>query len=472
MGAEAITYRKEEKALPEQVEVLIIGGGLSGLALHNRLTPLGVDSVVLDQRLPDEAKHASYLVTDKTARKWGLKQPRDPKPKISGNMIIGPDSQVRYYIPPVPNVGFRPIPQRVLENSARGDGKEVYYRVSCQSIKDENEQGIEVTTSAGRIRAHLVIDATGWEGKFVHAVNGPEDYKVVAIHGGNYRTEGFDPRFIYLLEGMKNANRSWVFPLNEHVGEAVAAHQIPSSEVRDWWAKAGEQELYRAAQIWAAGGRQINIKGGYPMAFRTDVMAKRFFEGRVIPFGEAAGLNSPFHGQLIDTLPEYADLMAQHIQAAANTGDWQSVGKNFYKDFIRNPRYMYLIHSLYRENDFNVQADGNTANTFLRQALTKVLSPEQCWQILESNEASFAVLMQLVSAEPAMIAQWVLRSVPALAAVVCSRPNLVLQLAHSLKHRAITKISESLFKTTTLSPEELALTLEGAAETHALQGGI
>lgn len=434
--AEAITI---ERQLPSQADVVIVGAGLSGRALAAALGP-EINYLLIDSKLEKEHKEAMYLVTTSTARKWDIDvADRAKRNIITGTIFYDETGNVKGTIKTTGNTGegFAVTPQTFMERHLEISPEKVFHETTFKEVTDARHfDGVTLKTNKGDIDAKIVIDATGWEGRAMHEYYGDEAYMMVAIYGGNYRTDGFDPEKISMIRGLPNNNTNWVMPISPNGAEIVAAQTIPSTQSDSWRNNHSEEKFREMVAMYERLGVNIqDEKTGIQMGFRIQPAKNKFYKGRVIPFGESGGLNSSKTGQLIDVIPGYAQRLADLLREAQEKNSWESVGEKFYKAFIQNPPYSYLVHSILRENTTSRLRFGESKTDVAIACLAMELPENRFWELLESGGIGIQEIALIVKNHPLLAGQIVLESIPSLASILRSNPDLYLQFIYNLRRK-------------------------------------
>lgn len=431
-----------------QYDVVIVGAGLSGLTLASEL-PEYLRVLVLDSRKAEyQTKGAMYLVSEAIAHTWGFaSDPKYTERKRKQSLINGVISYnskgiIQYQVPVSDReYGFTAIPQGYLESTLKQKvNAPIAYDTRCSSI-EVSSPILKVKTNHGDIRTHLVIDATGWPGSLVHDYyKKPEDFLLITLFGGNYQYSGFDSRSLTFARGFPRNNVNWCLPINSDAMEVMAGFINNYSGSREWWASEAEREFDMLVKFHTSHNRKIytDKKPKYPWAFRVQPIERSFYSGNVIPFGEAGGLNSSTHGQLIDVLPYYAQRMSKLIIEANNNEKWSDIGLKFYSDFLRHPPYFYLIHSLNRENKRT--GVGNNANQLLKNVVQQTFDRDTLWRILENNGLKMEQVKQLFMKQPTLMVEYVFKSSPALLSLLMHEPQLYIQLLFGFRNRILAKL--------------------------------
>jgi len=192
-----------ERTLPASVDVVIVGGGLSGKALASRLGP-DISFAIIDSRKPGKSKEAMYLVTSSIAQRWGISdQERNRRNLVTNCVWYAPNGELAEELSTSgEREGFAITPQTAMERAVRVDPTKIFYETKFLAVDESTEGKMVVQTDQGNIEGSLVIDSTGWEANVIHQFYGEEDYMIDAVYGGNYRTRGFDPRTMSFFRGL------------------------------------------------------------------------------------------------------------------------------------------------------------------------------------------------------------------------------------------------------------------------------
>ncbi len=196
------TQGSPERKLPTSVDVVIIGGGLSGKALASRLGS-DVSFAIIDSRKQGKSKEAMYLVTSSTAQRWGISnQERSRRNLVTNCVWYAPNGEVTEKLSTSgEREGFAITPQTAMEGAVRVDPTKIFYETKFLKVDDSQEGKMVVHTDKGEIKGNLIIDATGWEANVIHGYYGSEDYIINAVYGGNFQTQGFDPSTMSFFRG-------------------------------------------------------------------------------------------------------------------------------------------------------------------------------------------------------------------------------------------------------------------------------
>ena len=163
------TQGSPERKLPTSVDVVIIGGGLSGKALASRLGS-DVSFAIIDSRKQGKSKEAMYLVTSSTAQRWGISnQERSRRNLVTNCVWYAPNGEVTEKLSTSgEREGFAITPQTAMERAVRVDPTKIFYETKFLKVDDSQEGKMVVHTDKGKIKGNLIIDATGWEANVIH----------------------------------------------------------------------------------------------------------------------------------------------------------------------------------------------------------------------------------------------------------------------------------------------------------------
>ncbi|KKU02936.1 MAG: OxyL-like protein [Candidatus Amesbacteria bacterium GW2011_GWA2_47_70] len=427
------------------VDVLVAGAGLSGLTLAREMESGGVNYRLVDTRKgPQDFKRAMYLISSVIARQLSLGETcvEGEKPIVGYREYDAATGRMVDGLGPILSgeIGFTPVSQYRIEKSLRSGeiGRNISWGTTVEGLVDSGS-GVEVTTNRGNIRAKLVVDATGHSAAVTKMAGKREgDYLIRALRGGSYPVTGHDPRVIHFVSGLERNEGNWMVPLGESGAEVMAGQVMPVSGAREWWDKYGQGALENLVG-WYEKKLGISISlpgnGGENMAFRVDPAPASQFKGGVVPFGEAAGLNSPIHGQLIDVLPLYAKTLADEIVRAKERGEWMNVGKGFYRKFLTAPPFLYLIHRGFLENRIRGGSRTGGVNRFIYKILREEFDDFSLWRILQEGGLKLEDVVRLSIRRPREMTGFIVGSTPVLAHLLVTRPDLYVQFVASMPGR-------------------------------------
>ncbi len=444
MIAERFSPELKETLQVYDYDVVIVGAGISGLSLASNLDK-NVNCLVIDKRVKGEYKSAMYLVSERIAQTWGIEghyQARRRQQKlISGIELSDETGTVIESIPADPHEkrGFVSLPQTLVENNLILENDiNIHYGEICDKV-EINEDCVKLNTNGGSYRSQLVIDATGWRGDIFHKNTVEKPYSLVSLYGGHYPVDNLNPELLQMIAGRKNNKVNWVMPVSDKGAEVMAAQIVDNTEIANWWSDYGESELDQMIS-WYEKSKDVKINRKNHrtegMAFRIQPARREAFDGRIFPFGEAAGFNSSTHGQLIDVLPQYSEVLGKLINSAKLTGNWKEVGEKFYKQFIENPPFKYLMHTIAREN-IKRSDDTRSPNAILFQAMNELFPPQALWDIAQANGITSEQIRVLLTKKPLAVAGWIYKSAPAFVSTLISEPELYTQFISGIRQKLL-----------------------------------
>lgn len=155
------------------VDVVVIGGGQSGLACGYYLRRAGLDHVILDRQVAPggawQSTWPSLRLFSSSAHSslpgWPMPSHPDVFPPVEHALAYLREYEGRYDLP---------VERPVAVEDVRSD-----------------PGGIDVVTDAGVVRARYVINATGtWSAPFVPGVEGARTFRGRQLHSAHYRGPG------------------------------------------------------------------------------------------------------------------------------------------------------------------------------------------------------------------------------------------------------------------------------------------
>ncbi|MEU2110834.1 ArsO family NAD(P)H-dependent flavin-containing monooxygenase [Streptomyces sp. NPDC019507] len=194
--------------MTRQTQVVVIGGGQSGLAAGYHLRRLGIDFAVLDagatpggawQHVWDSLRLFSPAAFSSLPGRLMPPQPGEPYPDAQHVVDYLADYEKRYELP-------------------------VQHGVQVQSVRRDGPL-LRVETDSGSWRAHAVVSATGtWSRPFLPAVAGRASFRGEQLHTVDYRRpRDFAGRRVIVVGGgnsgaqiaadlVGHADLTWVTP--------------------------------------------------------------------------------------------------------------------------------------------------------------------------------------------------------------------------------------------------------------------
>lgn len=211
----------------EKIDVVVVGGGQSGVAMSEHLTDLGIDHVVLERgRIAERWRSERWdsLVTNAPA--WHDRFPGLEHEGLEADDFV-PKEAIADYMVTYAQRFNAPIKENVeVHRVTRNDG----------------HRGFVVETSAGTFHANYVVSATGPFQTHSYPNLVPEDSGIKQMHSASYRNPQDLPEGGVLVVGAGSSGVQIANELNQ-VGKdtylAVGAHERPPRNYRNrdfcWW---------------------------------------------------------------------------------------------------------------------------------------------------------------------------------------------------------------------------------------------
>lgn len=321
-------------------QVLIVGGGISGLTLARRMVATGWGVEVVEQRAClGEMTPKWYLVCRKTAESLGIGKEWDRRKKegaIGGfttYSYLSEQGQWRVidHVAPTwvgPKDGFVVFDQRelcghLLTEVERGGGEVNFGKEEVFSGQSMDPR------LAGR---GLVIRATGISSQGQESFY-DKNARGRAVYGCNLKGKFDRTRLLFLFDesdGKTTSRRppAWLMPRSESQAQLVISEDVPLRNIMKWLSDPKMEEKLTEA-LWTLNGTDgcvIDSRGDpFKSHFRTSggtlTEARQWAETGQFPFGEVIGMNTPAVGELIDRIDEVAGKWTLLLDLMPN-GDW------------------------------------------------------------------------------------------------------------------------------------------------------
>lgn len=340
----------ESRPIILETPIVIVGGGLSGLALSRELRSRAQEHVVLEASLATKSPSIHYLTSPSAAASLGLTD-RYNEAATRRKPITG---YVRF---DALNPGLEPL-EGIASSDTRANGfvtfslaelrewlgkesnGQIYNGKSVSHMERSGKNWITRTTQGDVITSQIVIDATGSRSRVLTRLLPSQTMSdtvsqrpVRACYGGIYPYGGsedtllFADRFTTAEKDLPQEAAGWVMPLGNGMAEVVVAWETPLADISNWYSPKLNNLL--DAYIGWFNARGIPIASDK----RQEVVSGSFSQGlldyRSIPsemglsaFGESLGLNQPLNGYLIGNIAGYARVMADEAQQYLDTGKW------------------------------------------------------------------------------------------------------------------------------------------------------
>lgn len=347
-GVEQLRAPVELESYPRRTQVIIVGGSLSGLALHQELSRRGTDNLVFESAPVTKSPSIHYLTSQATARSLGLcseyeraVSARVPitgyirydgtSPDLSPLESLDPDDQHRT------RDGFVTFSLHELRQ-ALGAGPNVLHGTPVIELHRQNGEWLVMSREGNQFTSKVIIDATGTRARVYHHLIGTKGLDALqgravrACFGGVYPFNGDENKLLFIDKFPTPPNlprecAGWVMPLGGNKAEVVVGLETSLQNVSRWHT-ASLKYLIEAYIDWF-NQRGIPIDFGKRQEVVSGTFSEGFVDYRKLPqipgvalFGEALGLNHPLNGYLIRNIARYAQLMVDQIEQYLREGRW------------------------------------------------------------------------------------------------------------------------------------------------------
>lgn len=318
--------------LPTYVDVVIVGGGITGLSCAKALGNTGIETLVIEKQCPPPLK--SLFIQGKVLENHGLL-----KPLLSGGEALSPVNNL--YIRSID------IEQEISKrNSSNSDPTKNYYalrhplliRHLQKEVKNlaptvtlalgekvaevvESKDKVELVLAGGeKINASYLIDTSG-EAIFSRGIKGKDHRPLVGdnpvilwIFG--YRVWGeFDKETLYGPIGRDIGKASWILPYSENEADLIAAGYCHLSQRNKEEQRANYQRLKK--YVIREGMCQVKKEEEQIYGFiRLKPIPSRSAQetNRVFILGAAAGMGSPLMAEVMPVCLEWGVPLAQMLE--------------------------------------------------------------------------------------------------------------------------------------------------------------
>ncbi len=384
--------------------VIVVGGGLSGLVLGQRLTEAGVGHIILEASGPGKGQAIHYLTSKSTAASLGLLEQFEH----AGSERVPITGYVRFdgrsdtltpleELPPSPGrEGFATFSIAQLRSWLPNANLRMDRSVS--SMTQDNEGNWALSTSKGeKYKGEIIIDATGTRAKVLRmsgviSESDVANRPVRTCYGGVFSYDGPEDRLLFVdrfptLDGISPEAAGWIMPLGNRLAEVVVGWEGSLRDGLNW--RSGQISALLQAYIEWFNQRGVAID---PKS-RTQVISGAFSEGlldyrkikksNVVAFGESAGLNHPLNGYLIGDISHYAEILTREIQAYLSQNNWHP-----YESLVRAGKINYGLERALgvRKTAGATSGEGRSSATRrLQELLLLSLGSDGLWQAIDSG---------------------------------------------------------------------------------------
>lgn len=399
-----------KEPLHPSYQVLIVGAGLSGLALARQLSQRGIDYCLVDAERSKRSQNVHYLTTEASASSLGL-LPDYYRQLAARAPITGYE---RYdataeglatleSLAPNPNRpgGFVVLSKQEIKDRVALQGIRTQDGLSVRAATgDKDKTGWRLDFQDGQnTHASILVDATGSKSR-VARLTGMIDPAIVnrrivrACYGAVLPYTGPEDMLLFAdkypphpdLKAREGAG--WVMPLGNQTAEVVVGWESPLEDAGKWMAGNPLGLLEQYAQWFSSRGIPIRLTG------RTQVVAGTFSQeplnyrklqpdSNLLLFGESLGLNHPLNGYLISRIDDFARIASREIEARLNDKKWNPYEALFSEgDILYGPQV-----ALSRKKMAGVQSgEGRSSATAkLQRFLVACLSPDGLWSAIDNG---------------------------------------------------------------------------------------
>lgn len=413
---ERLARKKEIEPAFCRTNVVVVGGGLSGLALHRELDSRNIDHIVLEASPAHKSPSIHFLTSKASAESLGIEHLFDgagrsrtlitgyvrydgTKPGLEPLELIKPDKS---------RAGFVTLSLAELREALGGSTK-ILNATPAVGFEQQYD-GVEVTVRGGKkIRTKVVVDATGARAKIYRKMTGSEspfERRIVRdCYGGVYPYNGPEDTLLFVdkfpnSDGLPPESAGWVMPLGDGMAEVVVGHETTLDKAGKWH-QASLKHLIDDYISWF-NERGIHINANE----RLEVISGTFSQGLVdftslpqLPgvalFGESLGLNHPLNGYLIRGIAHHARIMADEISKYLDSGSWHP-----HQNLVQQSKINYGSQVVLSERKqiASQNGDGRTEATLpVYQLLVDALGKEGLWEAIDNNVQFERILSGLLS---------------------------------------------------------------------------
>lgn len=399
---------KENNIVRKETPVVIVGGGLSGLALSREYKQRGIEHVVFEASPLGKNQSIHYLTSRKSASSLGLSarydeelQHREP---ITGFTVydglqeglvpseaLSPRKETRD--------GFVTFSIAQIRDWLTEEGLPIHRGQSVKDVQELDSNRLLVKTARGdEYETRVVVDATGARAKVLQLANTVDpqliaDRLVRYCYGGVFSYSGPEDQLVFVdrfpnQKDMPQEGAGWIMPLGGGKAEVVVGLEGPLGDRTDWHTAKVPQLLSSYIEWVRSRGIEIDPNE------RTERVSGVYSEGlldyrklpltpSVIAFGESTGLNHPVNGYLIDNIARYARIMAEETERYLSTNQW-----NPYMRLIGESPINYGLATshIHRKIEAARRGEGKVhATGRLKDLLVTSLGEDGFWSVIDEG---------------------------------------------------------------------------------------
>ena len=303
-----------------EFDVIVVGGGMAGVATATRLGELGAKTAIIEKQSKHPEK-SLFVNGNNRIPEWLQDQliqqnAQIPCPDL---LLTNLDNPLDLVVKPTQAATYAVFHPPIL------DAYTQKYSDQVEPIKDrvvtaeESDQGVDVTLISGKtITAERIVDATGNYSQLSRLYKSPsgrktldDDPYVLWVKGIRAYGE-FIPGQLICPIG-KEVGLAWILPYSKNYGDIVAADYARMSEINP--AKDAQMlaALIRIAQKndWA---HIQHVEGRFSSFIRCEpIPTSASKSNRLYQVGEAAGMGSPLMAEVVPTALHWGDELAKDI---------------------------------------------------------------------------------------------------------------------------------------------------------------
>lgn len=406
--------------LRQEVPVVVVGGGLSGLALSREYTNRGIDHVVFEASPAGKDQSIHYLTSQQSANSLGLggqfEDALSRRLPITGYTVFDGRQKGLVALESLPPRRERPGGFATFSIGQIRDWLTTSQELPIQrgqavkSVEVNAASNLLVKTAVGdEYQTRVVVDATGSRAKILQLAQ-IADPKLIGerlvryCYGGVFPYAGPEDQLIFADQfpspvDTPQERAGWIMPLGEGKAEVVVGMEGTLND-RSKWHTTGLPKLLSAYIEWFRDrGIEINPNGREEAI--SGVYSQELLDYRKLPvatgvvaFGESAGLNHPVNGYLIDGIARYAAIMADQTERYLETHKWDP-----YRQLVAESKVNYGLAQSHAKRKIAASESGEgryTATTTIKDLITTEVGDDGYWKVIDHGIPVGSVLKSVI----------------------------------------------------------------------------
>ncbi len=414
-------FSRPKEALNNHYQVVIVGGGLSGITLARHLSKRGIDYLLVDSESGDRSQNVHYLTTRVAAESLGLQEEYNRQinsrvPITGYSRFDGGAADLQTLESLVPDAnrpgGFITLSKQDIKNRARVDGIRLASKMSLAEAHKNDTDIWDLKFQNGQsTSAAILVDATGARARVAKLTGLIDDEifnkrKIRYCYGANVQYNGpedtliFADRFPKQIDLGAQEGAGWIMPLGNGKAEIVVGWEGEMKDAGAWYRGQPLKLLQRYVDWFNERGIAIDastrsevISGVFsqqPLDYR-----KLKHDSNLLLFGEALGLNNPLNGYLISGIDGYAKIISEAIIKRLNGSRENPYEKIFAHSKTFFGPQMALSK---RKTEGAISGVGRAAATAkLQEFLIANLSPDGLWDAIDKGVSIRNLLAGLIT---------------------------------------------------------------------------